>query len=206
MNPKKPSDLSDEYWGRLSDEHKRLYAIVRPQTKATYEVDVHIANIESFLAKISQDLKVLGGKLELEPDFQRGHVWTDGQRIKYVESLLRGCAPRTIFFNCPGWSGIQPASATRVSDFECVDGLQRLTAVRKFMAGEIKVFGGLSAEDLKGSPFSPNGYTLRFAVFELPTRSELLQFYLDLNSGGTVHASDEIERVRALLDEASSPA
>jgi hypothetical protein len=28
--------------------------------------------------------------LELQPDFQRAHVWTDEQRTKYVEWILMG--------------------------------------------------------------------------------------------------------------------
>jgi len=28
--------------------------------------------------------------LEMNPDFQRGHVWNDEQRSKYVEYILRG--------------------------------------------------------------------------------------------------------------------
>ena len=28
--------------------------------------------------------------LQLDPDFQRGHVWTENQQIAYIEYLLRG--------------------------------------------------------------------------------------------------------------------
>jgi len=50
--------------------------------------------------------------------------------------------------------------------FQCIDGPQRLTAVRKFMAGEFTVFGGLSAQDLKGSPFDLGRYRLQMAVYQ----------------------------------------
>jgi hypothetical protein len=36
-------------------------------------------------------------------------------------------------------------------------------------------------------------------VNELKTRREVLQWYLDLNAGGVVHTTKEIERVRELL-------
>jgi hypothetical protein len=81
---------------------------------------------------------------------------------------------------------------------QCVDGLQRLTAVRRFLAGEIKAFG-MVAKEFTGTPFDPRRYMLRMAVHVYQTRAELLQYYIDLNAGGTPHEPEEIERVRALL-------
>lgn len=198
----KPWNVSDSYWSSLSDEHKALYAVVRPQATATYEVDVQLGYVENFLRSQSSDMAAMGGALELEPDFQRGHVWTNEQRVKYVESLLRGCAPRTIMFNCPGWTRGKEPGDIRPHTFQCVDGLQRLTAVRMFMSGELRVFGDLCAADLKGSPFDPARYRLKIAVFEFTSRADLLQFYLDLNSGGTVHGTAELDRVRKLREAA----
>ena len=39
----------------------------------------------------------------------------------------------------PGWNGSIPS--TQYDDLVCVDGLQRITAVLKFMNNEIKIFG-----------------------------------------------------------------
>ena len=42
--------------------------------------------------------------LELNPDFQRGHVWTREQEIAYIEFLLRGGRTgRDLYFNKPSW-------------------------------------------------------------------------------------------------------
>ncbi len=38
-----------------------------------------------------------------------------------------------------------------------------------------------------------------FCVNDLQTRAEVLQWYLDLNEGGVVHTSEELNRVRAML-------
>lgn len=200
----KPWEVSDTYWSSLSDKHKSLYALVRPQAKAAYEVDVQLGHVENFLKSQSADMVSMGGLLDLEPDFQRGHVWTDEQRVRYVESLIRGCAPRSILFNCPGWSRGKEPGDIPSHTFQCVDGLQRLTAVRKFMGGELRVFGDVRAVDLKRSPFDPSRYTLKVAVYEFSNRVDLLRFYLDLNSGGTIHAPAEIERVRKMLEAAES--
>jgi hypothetical protein len=131
--------------------------------------------------------------LNLEPDFQRGHVWTTRQQVRFVEFLLRGGRTgRTLYFNCPWWNQINPT----VGEFVIVDGKQRLHAITRFIRGEIRVFGSYFCEFL-GSPRVTQ--TMRVNVNDLPTRADVLQFYLDLNTGGTPHSAGEIARVRRLL-------
>lgn len=206
---KKPFDLSDAYWDSLSAKHQALYDLVRPMPTAAYTVDWMISMLETTLERMAEEQRQAGGTFELEPDFQRGHVWTEQQRVAFIESLLRKTAPNRILFNCPGWSR-STASAGAGGDiaehtFQCVDGLQRLTAVRKFMAGEFGVFGGLGAQDLRGSPFDLGRYRLQMAVYEFNNRADLLNFYLHLNEGGTPHGPEELARVRQLLMLARQP-
>jgi hypothetical protein len=197
---KKPEYLGDEYWAKLSPEHQALYGIVRPLPTAAYTVDWHIGNLERSLASVESDIVNSNGKFELEPDFQRGHVWTRSQQIAYVEAVVRKTAPTRLLFNCPGWSSSNRAKGDIPENtFQCVDGLQRLTALRKFLAGEFTIFNGQTIASLKGSPFDLSKYCLQMAVYEFDSRAELLRFYIDLNQGGTVHANEEIERIRDLL-------
>lgn len=127
------------------------------------------------------------------------------QRKSYVEALFKSTASTHILFNCPGWlrsNGDDGDIAAHT--FQCIDGLQRLTSVRQFVAGDLSVFNGMTADDFKGSPFDLKRYRLKFSVYELSHRAELLQFYLDLN-GGTAHAQSELDRVQQLLDEIVTP-
>lgn len=199
----KPFDLSEQYWASLSAKAQALYGLIRPQPKAAYTVDVHLDYMEDFFQKQMVELPSMGGSFDLAPDFQRGHVWSDTQRVAYIEAVLRGTAPTRILFNCPGWQR-NDAGGGDIPEytFQCVDGLQRLTAVRKFLAGEYTIFGGLSVEDLKGTPFALSRFRFQFCVYEFRHRAELLQFYLDLNEGGTVHAPSELDRVRQLREAA----
>jgi Protein of unknown function DUF262 len=198
----KPTNLSTEYWTSLKPEHRALYARVRPMVDASYQVDVSLVHMESFLEGQRDDMKSLGGVLDLEPDYQRGHVWTLEQRVRYVESLIRGQAPNTLMFNCPGWGRSEATGDIPRYTFQCIDGLQRMTTVRMFMRGEFTVFDGLTAADLRYSPFDPLRVRMQVRVYEFTTRAELLQFYLDLNSAGTVHPPEELARVSALRDAA----
>jgi len=73
--------------------------------------------------------------LQLNPDFQRGHVWIENQQIKYIEYILRGGkTARVIYLN------------------------------------------------------------------NLKTRKEVLQWYLEFNSYGTIHTEEEINKVKKLLE------
>lgn len=132
--------------------------------------------------------------LDLDPDFQRAHVWTEAQQIAYVEYALRGGqSGRDLWFNCAGWF------ADWRGPYVIVDGKQRLEAVRRFLVGEIPAFGHrLSEYADKLPPMEP---AFLWHVNNLPARAEVLEWYLQLNSGGTVHTEDELSRVRHLLKE-----
>jgi hypothetical protein len=201
-------NVSDDYWRDLSHEHRALYERVRPLQQATYEVDVGLNHLESFIESTRLDVESSGGLFNLEPDFQRGHVWLLEQRRHFVEAVIRGAAPGRVLFNCPGWQTSTRSRRIRQDvdiapqTFECIDGLQRLTSLRMFMRNELSVFEGMLASDLRSSPFDPTRLRIRIAIYEFGTRAGLLQFYLDLNAGGTVHSSEELARVRDLLAQA----
>ena len=131
--------------------------------------------------------------LQYDPDFQRGHVWTEQQQISFIEFLLRGGnTGRVIYFNHPGWLG------NWEGDFVVVDGLQRLTACKRFLNNEISAFGYYyyQYEDRIS-----NDIDLLFNVNNLKTRKEVLQWYIEFNSGGTIHTEEEINRVKELLQK-----
>ena len=132
--------------------------------------------------------------LQMCPDFQRGHVWTEEQQIKYVEFILRGGkSGRDFYFN---WN--QDA-------YVCVDGLQRTTALQRFVNGEIKVFGqyfeefGFNKMIAGGKPLPE--YAVNIYQNNLSSMKEVMEWYVDMNSGGTPHTNEEIERVNRMIDE-----
>lgn len=146
--------------------------------------------------------------LDLDPDFQRGHVWTENQQRAFVEyMLLGGPAATTIYFACEGFNSAHIKGPVCI-----VDGKQRLEAIRKFMRNELEIFMqprpwhsiGLRAErGSKLSDFTDNmritrRETLHFCVANVD-RPTMLRWYLALNSGGTPHAASEIEKVEQLL-------
>lgn len=155
-------------------------------------------------------------QLDLDPDFQRGHVWTIKQQIAYVEYILQGgMSGREIYFNCTGWM------KNWEGPFVIVDGKQRLHAARQFMADKLPVFGELYPKPVNGlfddkGKIQYKGYLRSeiegrlslnagfvFCVNDLKTRAEVLKWYLEMNTGGTPHTADEIGKVKVMLAECS---
>ena len=105
-------------------------------------------------------------------------------------------AGNIVYFNCPSWH--YEVKSGEYNDYVCVDGLQRLTAICKFINNEIKVFGSYFKE--YEDPRGVNQHTLIVNVNDLKTEKEVLQWYIDMNAGGTPHTKDEIERVKRMLE------
>ena len=137
--------------------------------------------------------------LQLNPDFQRGHVWTEEQQIAWIEFFLKGGKTgRVLYLNCPNWQG-DLVKEGDYNDFVCVDGLQRITAIRRFMDGEIPVFGSYISEYEDKMPLTGN--SIKINVNNLKTKKEVLQWYVDMNAGGTPHTKEEITRVQNMIKE-----
>lgn len=166
----------------------------------SYEVNVHLGYIESWLKYAEEEYG-----LELNPDFQRGNVWTEEQQIKYVEFFLRGGkTANIIYFNCPQFDmgSCERIKNADVLPMQCIDGLQRLTALRKFIKGNLKVFGNNTIDDFEDKKMLLRRYdTLKFNVNNMQTKADVIKWYLDFNTGGTIHSEEEISRVKKLLDE-----
>lgn len=183
-----------------SNRNENLVSEIRPFRRSKYVVDVGFNFLESWLDGLNADYGTDGRPgLNLDPDFQRGHVWSDTQRSRYVEYILRGGnAQIELQWNHPNWDS---SGATDLPvEMQIIDGKQRLEAVRKYIRGEIAVFGRY-VHEYAGTDFDIKRslYRLKMNVHDMKTRKEVLQFYLDLNSGGVIHSDEEIDRVRALL-------
>lgn len=110
---------------------EQLERIIRPMPRASYEVHCHFSHLERQLEGFEQDYG-----LDLMPDFQRGHVWTQEQQERWIEAVLRGAISTsglTIQFNSPafGHGSATPSDQDLPDTVVCVDGLQRLTSVRR---------------------------------------------------------------------------
>ena len=156
-------------------------------THSCYKCDLPLNYLLHALKRYQEKLG-----LNLNPDFQRPHVWTTNQQIAYVEFFLK--APQSgldIYTNNPEWQ------RSYKGEFVLVDGKQRLEALTKFLNNEIPAYGCYYKDYTDKNSLST--LCIHFHVARLQTKAEILQWYLDFNSGGTVHTKEELEKVQTLL-------
>lgn len=143
------------------------------------------------------DGEVQGFDLNLDPDYQRDHVWTDEQAEAFVGHFIEGGAVPMIILNShEGW--IEPD--------EVVDGKQRIQALMRWLTGDIaaeltdgrRLYWNDLDEESKHRMSSITGPRIEIGYVML-SRAEVLRLYLRLNRGGTVHTDSEIDKVRELL-------
>ena len=157
-----------------------------------YQINVSLDYIKD---KIEKDIEEYG--LNLDPDFQRAHVWNIGQRVSYMEFLLKGGNSNPIYFNHEGWM------RSFNGEYVIVDGKQRLTSILMFLNNEYPVFKEMDKEGIgfyaKEFDMIPNNVV--FIVNDLPNRELVLKWYLQMNKGNVAHTKEELDKVERMIEE-----
>lgn len=166
------------------DRNMPKFSEIPQITKAKYHVDIFWSYLEEWLED---------HQINLNPDFQRNYVWSSKQKEQYIEWILRGGqSGNDIYFNHPGWfRGFE-------GEMIIVDGKQRVDAVLGFLHDEVKAYGHYFSKYKD----PPRLLTCNFSVYiaDLKHRKDVLKWYIDMNTGGTVHTDEEIEHVKRLLE------
>lgn len=104
------------------------------------------------------------GDIDLQPDFQRGEVWSYAKKQRLIDSILRE-------WHVPPIHVIELRDSARQ---EVLDGQQRLAAIRDFVNGEIRVDGKIEPIDrgitlLDGTTYAklPPEWRRRFDQFTI---------------------------------------
>lgn len=197
------SQCSEEYDVLLQHRYQkntdRLTKLIDPIPfqASNYVTDVDLGRLERTFTMYHYDYG-----FEYCPDFQRGHVWTRQQQIAYMEAFVRntlGDSQRTITLNCPVF-GRNLKDPVGMSDkMVIVDGLQRATAIIAYMKDEFTIFNGLKASDFDVSAFSLKRKTVKVQILNYHKKTDLLKYYILINSGGVVHSEAEINRVKEMV-------
>lgn len=118
------------------------------------------------------------------PSWQRGSVWTQSQKVAFLESAWRGINLGTYTYN--------NGNIGSPYDNLLIDGQQRMTALQDYIEDKFPVFGYRYSEvtDADRRMFE---MSTTFASYETETEDEtyLREYYNLLNFGGTAHKEDE---------------
>ncbi len=118
------------------------------------------------------------------PSWQRGLVWTEQQKIAFIESAWRGIGIGTYTYNV--------AEIGSPYDYLLIDGQQRMSAIEDYLNDKFPVFGYHYSEITIVDRRMWKMTTL-FPSYETNTEDEdYLRGYYDLmNFGGTAHTEEE---------------
>ena len=71
----------------------------------------------------------MGGRLTIQPEYQRNYIYADGRRdVAVIDSVLRGYPLGVIYFN-----------RTADGRLEVLDGQQRITSLGRFATGKLGI-------------------------------------------------------------------
>ena len=118
------------------------------------------------------------------PEWQRGLVWTDAQKIALIESAWRGLSIGTYTFN-------RADMGHRFDDL-LIDGQQRMNAIQDYLDDRFKVFGFLWSEvtDVDRRMWEMSVHFNSY-ITETTDEQYLRDYYNLTNFGGTAHKESE---------------
>lgn len=156
-----------------------------------YKVNTFLDHLKDTIERYKENYN-----LNLDPDFQRAHVWDLDKRVKYVEFLLKGGKSNPIYFNCVNWQSFK-----KLGEFVIVDGKQRLTSILMFLNNEFPVFKEMDLDGVGyyASEFDMIPNDVEFIINDLPNRELVLKWYLQMNEGNVAHTEEELDKVRQML-------
>lgn len=128
------------------------------------------------------------------PSFQRDNdKWSELMQIKFIENVLKGYKSTIMLYE------IVPAGDTpTLVNCLILDGLQRITALYRFINGEIKAFNKSYGELVAGKVLSSTRRVLEMKIYSFASEREAINFYIEMNENIT-HSPMDIAKARGRL-------
>lgn len=82
------------------------------------------------------------GKIRLDIEYQRQYVWDDGKASRLIESLLLNVPIPVCYF-----------AEDDDFSFEVIDGLQRITSLKRYLSGDFALTGVTVLDEIRGKHF-----------------------------------------------------
>ena len=130
--------------------------------------------------------------LNMEPDYQRGHIWNLDDKVALIDSIFNNIEIGKFVFIFTGYEGN--------SHYEILDGKQRLTALVEFFEGRFKYRGKTFFEMHWRDQNHFEHYSISYARTENPmTDEQKYKYFIKMNTFGKAQDPAHIEHVKNLL-------
>jgi len=121
----------------------------------------------------------LGGKLTIQPEYQRNYIYADGggkKEAAVIESLLKGYPLGLIYFN-----------KVANDKFEVLDGQQRITSIGRFVTNKFAIMDNGNPKNFDSLPIDQQAKIRdsKLLIYECQgTQTEIKQWFETINIAG----------------------
>jgi hypothetical protein len=138
-----------------------------------------------------------GSGLDLNPDYQREHVWSEEQKVDLIDSIFKN-------IEIGKFTIIRRKFSEELDNYyEVLDGKQRIQAILDFYECRFK-YKGLTYNDLNWIDRNHfTNYSVSWAETEPLTDKQKYRYFLKLNKCGVPMSKDQIEKVEKMLENNS---
>ena len=178
------------HWSQVVEEKQRI-AFENPRNNITYS--------NTTISNLLHKMFLFG--CDMNPEYQRGNVWTVEQEEKLIDSIFKQINIGSFIFAERYWCNGQKVIGDM---YEIVDGKQRLTAILHFIEGKIK-YNGLyyhemhnynrnffeDSQIMVGEISFKNGYN----------KKEVIENFIRLNECGSTMKGNIIEQAKKIMKE-----
>lgn len=150
--------------------------------KTILRIDITVADIcDGFVYNQleGKGLFGLGGKLTIQPEYQRNYLYADGggkKEAAVIESLLKGYPLGLIYFN-----------KVAKAKFEVLDGQQRITSIGRFVTNKFAIMDSANPKNFDSLPADQQAkiQDSKLLVYECEgTETEIKQWFETINIAG----------------------
>ena len=138
--------------------------------------------------------------IDLEPEYQRGNVWSDLQKYNLVDSVFNNIDIGKFTIIKRPWGNNSNVPLTPKL-YEMLDGKQRLTALFEFYIGRFRYKGKYYYELHPRDQGHFKHYSISWGETSPLTKEQKYRYFLKLNTTGTPVDKKHIEKVKKLWEQ-----
>ena len=136
--------------------------------------------------------------VDLDPEYQRGNVWTPEQKVALIDSIFHNVDIGKFAIIKRPWGPNKNVPITQKL-YEMLDGKQRLTALVEFFTGQFSYKGKYYFELHPRDQSHFTRYSVSWAETADLTKEQKYRYFLKLNTTGTPVDPKHMEKVADML-------
>jgi len=135
--------------------------------------------------------------IDLDPDYQRGNVWNENQKVALIDSIFKNIDIGKFTIIKRKW-GSNPNKPKTPFMYEMLDGKQRITTLFEFYMSRFKYKGMFFYQMNPRDRNHFKHYPISYAETEPLTDEQKYRYFLKLNTCGTPVDKNHLRKVREL--------